>query len=174
LPHPSRPCCPSVELSKEKLELEYVLKQQNSELEKIRPESSFYKNSMSELQELLRVKDKERYQLEQDLARSTARREALELQISDKEEVELCHSFPLSLPHFLLSVSVKIVQKSTSLRNASEQSRQDALKQVEVYSTALSALQEKFKAAVNEINKGNEVKLPVPTHPSPPPPTPPS
>jgi hypothetical protein len=31
------------------------------------------------------------------------------------------------------------------------------LKQVEVYTTALAALQEKFKAAVNEINKGNEV-----------------
>ena len=30
---------------------------------------------------------------------------------------------------------------------------------MEVYSTALSALQEKFKAAVNEINKGNEVKI---------------
>ena len=77
-----------VELSKEKLELDYVLKQQNSELEKIRPECLFYKNSMNELQELLRIKDKERDQLEQDLARSTARREALELQISDKEEVK--------------------------------------------------------------------------------------
>lgn len=30
---------------------------------------------------------------------------------------------------------------------------------MEIYSTALSALQEKFKAAVNEINKGNEVKI---------------
>lgn len=77
-------------MSKEKLELEYSLKQNNAELEKLRPECQFYKNSLNEMQETMRTKDKERYQLEQELARSVARREALELQIADKEEVFLC------------------------------------------------------------------------------------
>lgn len=43
----------------------------------------------------MRTKDKERYQLEQELARSVARREALELQISDKEEVSPLSQSPL-------------------------------------------------------------------------------
>jgi hypothetical protein len=64
---------------------------------------------MTELQESLRIKDKERYQLEQELARSTARREALELQISDKEEVKTSFSRHfrcsiLSNPHLSLFV----------------------------------------------------------------------
>jgi hypothetical protein len=86
------------EISKEKLELEYSLRQQTADLEKLRPECLFYKTSLSESQELMRAKDKERYQLEQDLARSIARREALELQITDKEEVEeyLCHHSSVS------------------------------------------------------------------------------
>lgn len=75
------------EVTRERLELEFSLKRSDSEVQKLQPESTFYKASLAEANEQLRVLGKEKAMLEQALARSEARGESLEVQLRDKAEV---------------------------------------------------------------------------------------
>jgi predicted nuclease with TOPRIM domain len=75
------------EANRDKLELEFALKKCENELQKLRPENDFYKSSVAEVNEHLRRMEKEKATLEQQLARSAARVESMEIQLRDKEEV---------------------------------------------------------------------------------------
>lgn len=78
----------STDVNRDKLELEFALKKCENELQKLRPENDFFKSSMAEANEQLRRTEKEKASLEQQLARSAARLESMEIQLKDKEEVQ--------------------------------------------------------------------------------------
>lgn len=118
-----------------KKEAEYTVRKLKGEVEKSTAESEFYQTSHKDTAAMLRTRDQEVATLERDLAKVIAKKEALESQIVDKEE---------------------ILQKASSLRDAAEQGRQNALEQVDLYKTGLASAQEKLQTAVGEIRRGNE------------------
>lgn len=75
------------ETSAGKREAEFSVRKLQGEVEKSLAESSFYQASHTDTAALLRTRDQELSGLERDLAKVIAKKEALECQILDKEEV---------------------------------------------------------------------------------------
>ena len=71
----------------DKREAEFTVRKLQGELEQSGAESSFYQTSHTDTAALLRTRDQELSELERGLAKVTAKKEALECQILDKEEV---------------------------------------------------------------------------------------
>ncbi len=70
-----------------KREVEFTLRKIRGDLEKTESECNFYKSSQAETSALLRSKDVELAAAERELAKVLSKKEALEMQIMDKEEV---------------------------------------------------------------------------------------
>ena len=73
------------------MELEFALRKSEAEVQKLQPEGVFYKQSLTETNEHLRQVEKEKAQIEQQLTRSAAKIESLEIQLRDKDEVSSGH-----------------------------------------------------------------------------------
>lgn len=80
-------------------EAEFELRRVQGELDKASAEAEFHRAAHSETAALLRTRDQELAGIERDLARMTAKKEALEGQIVDKEEVDDCLCVCLCLCH---------------------------------------------------------------------------
>ena len=70
-----------------KLEAEFTVRKLQGEVEKTSAESTFYHDSHNDTSALLRTREQELSSMERELAKVTAKKEALEGQILDKEEV---------------------------------------------------------------------------------------